>query len=61
LPKGVSVSIFVYQIHRDPEVFPNPEDFIPERFSTENSSGRDAFAFLPFSGGKRDCIGTARN
>ncbi|KFM61117.1 Cytochrome P450 4V2, partial [Stegodyphus mimosarum] len=44
-------------LHRDPEVFPNPEKFDPERFSPENIAKYDAFSYIPFSAGCRSCIG----
>ncbi len=57
LIKGVSINIPVYFIHRNPEQFADPEKFIPERFLPENSESRDPYAYIPFSAGKRNCIG----
>ncbi|KAK8756182.1 hypothetical protein V5799_001116 [Amblyomma americanum] len=57
LPKGADVQIGIYNLHRDPEFFPKPEEFIPERFFPENVKGRHPFAFIPFSAGPRNCIG----
>ncbi|XP_035280444.1 cytochrome P450 4V2 isoform X2 [Anguilla anguilla] len=57
VPEGVNAVIIPYALHRDPRHFPDPEDFRPERFSPENSEGRNPFAFIPFSGGVRNCIG----
>ncbi|XP_048366074.1 cytochrome P450 4V2 isoform X2 [Sphaerodactylus townsendi] len=57
IPKGTDIVISPCALHRDPEFFPEPEKFQPERFSIENSSGRHPFAYLPFSAGPRNCIG----
>lgn len=57
LPLGVSYQLSIYDLHRDPRWFPDPETFIPERFLPENTVHRHRFAYLPFSGGLRNCIG----
>jgi cytochrome P450 len=45
--------IFVTGLHLDPEIWENPTQFIPERFSKPYESSH----FIPFSYGKRNCIG----
>ncbi|CAF1403825.1 unnamed protein product [Adineta ricciae] len=57
IPKGIVISVPVYPIHHDPQVWPEPEKFIPERFSTEEKGKRDAMSYLPFGDGPRNCVG----
>ncbi|XP_040087175.1 cytochrome P450 4A24-like [Oryx dammah] len=55
LPAGIFVSLSFYGLHHNPNVWPNPEVFDPSRFAA--GSTRHTHAFLPFSGGSRNCIG----
>ncbi len=57
IPAGSVVFISPYVIHRDARFWPEPDRFIPERFAPEMSAARPRFAYLPFGGGPRKCIG----
>lgn len=57
LKKGSMVSICVYGIHRNPKYWTDVEKFIPERFLPENEKDRPHYAYIPFGGGPRICIG----
>ncbi|XP_075226509.1 cytochrome P450 4C1-like isoform X1 [Lycorma delicatula] len=57
LPKGSTALLFIYKLHRDPKVYPDPEIFNPDRFLPEVAKLRNPYAFCPFSAGPRDCIG----
>jgi len=54
---GTSVAIPVYGIHQDPQYFPDPEHYDPERFSEENKKIRHRHSYLPFGEGPRMCLG----
>nr|ULR85493.1 cytochrome P450 [Spodoptera frugiperda] len=53
--KGTEVSIHIYDLHRLPELYPDPEAFKPERFLSQQPT--HPYAFVPFSAGPRNCIG----
>lgn len=57
IPKGCYIGIEIFNIMRDPDHFPNPEQFDPDRFLPENSKHRHPYAYIPFSAGPRNCIG----
>lgn len=57
IPAGIMVLTYLYGLHRNPAVWDDPERFDPARFSTTQKAGRSPFAYLPFGGGPRKCIG----
>jgi cytochrome P450 len=59
IPKGSTVMIVPWVLHRHLKLWPNPGRFDPERFSPEQSAARPRFTYLPFGGGRRICIGAA--
>jgi cytochrome P450 family 135 len=56
LPAGISVAPCVYLVHRNPEVYPEPQRFLPERF-LDNPPG--TYTWIPFGGGVRRCLGAS--
>ena len=54
IPSGSCVDIFPYALHRDPEFWPDPLQFKPERFFEPT---HHPYAYLPFGGGPRSCLG----
>jgi cytochrome P450 len=57
VPAGAHVNYVSWASHRLPEVFPDPEAFIPERFTRERKTALPRGAYVPFGGGSRICIG----
>jgi cytochrome P450 family 6 len=60
IPKGTNIQLAAYALQHDPEYYPDPYKFDPERFTPENVKARDSFTFLPFGEGPRNCIGKVR-
>ncbi|KAJ8729806.1 hypothetical protein PYW07_016844 [Mythimna separata] len=58
LKKGTSIIIPAFAFHHDPEFFPDPEKFDPERFSNENKHKINRLTYMPFGVGPRNCIGS---
>ncbi|XP_074049663.1 thromboxane-A synthase [Macrotis lagotis] len=58
IPAGAIVETAVGYLHHNPEYWPNPETFIPERFSQEARQQHLPFTYLPFGAGPRGCIGS---
>jgi cytochrome P450 len=59
LPSGSYLFFSQYIMQRSAEQFPDPLRFDPERFTAEAKAGRPKFAYFPFGGGNRQCIGEA--
>merc|ERR1712130_913039 len=57
IPKGMLINIPLYVIHHNPEYWPEPELFKPERFLKENADKIVPYSWLPFGAGPRACIG----
>nr|XP_056703416.1 thromboxane-A synthase [Euleptes europaea] len=57
VPAGFIVEIAAGQLHYNPKIWPDPEKFIPERFTAEAKRQRHPFSYLPFGAGPRGCIG----
>lgn len=57
IPAGCNVIISIHSVHRDPEFYPDPEKFNPDRFLPENEKSRPSSAYLPFSAGQMACMG----
>ena len=59
LTAGLDVSLVPYATHRDARFFPDPERFDPMRFLGERGAELDRYAWIPFGGGPRVCVGNA--
>ena len=57
IPKGDTVIVSPYLLHHDPANWPDPDRFDPDRFAEGRDKDRPAYAYLPFGGGPRLCIG----
>jgi cytochrome P450 family 6 len=60
IPKNQRVWIPAYAIHRDPNIYPKPDVFDPERFTDEAVQSRHPMSYLPFGDGPRNCIGKVK-
>ncbi len=59
IPAGANVVMSTWIMHRDPRYFPEPEKFDPDRWLPERAQKLPKFAYFPFGGGPRQCIGAS--
>jgi cytochrome P450 family 135 len=59
LPAGSVLMVSIYLIHGDPEIYPDPEEFRPERFLDTDLKGSEGGSWIPFGGGIRRCLGAS--
>lgn len=48
IPTNTDININIFSIHRDPEYYPDPDKFDPQRFTPENIKNRRQCTFIPF-------------
>lgn len=53
IPAGATVVIGTIKIHRNPEIYPNPNKFDPDNFLPERTQNRHYYSFIPFSAGRK--------
>jgi cytochrome P450 len=59
VPAGTNIMVSPFVIQRNPRYWPNPERLDPMRFAPEQQETRPKFAYIPFAGGPRNCIGAS--
>jgi cytochrome P450 len=59
VPAGTQIFMFTWVVHRDPRFFDEPEQFKPERWTAEFTGRLPKYAYFPFGGGPRVCIGNS--
>jgi cytochrome P450 len=59
LPAGSVLMVAIYLIHSDPDLYPEPKEFRPERFLEADPKGSEGGAWIPFGGGIRRCLGAS--
>ena len=57
VPSGADIYMSEYVVHHDPRFFPDPFKFDPERWTQDQGSSLPQFAYFPFGGGPRRCVG----
>jgi cytochrome P450 len=57
IKRGDIIAVAIYALHHDPNIYPQPEQFRPERFSEDNKRTRTNETYMPFGAGPRNCLG----
>lgn len=57
VPAGASIGIWLFSMGYNPEVFPDPLRFNPDRFMIDARTNKNPYEYVPFSAGPRNCIG----
>jgi cytochrome P450 len=57
VPKGSLLVLPQWAVHRDPRYYDDPLEFDPDRFTSDRTAERPNYAYFPFGGGPRHCIG----
>lgn len=57
IPPLTTVVVITSILHRNEELYPNPDEFSPDRFLDDDNKSKFLFGYLPFSAGARNCIG----
>ena len=57
MPRKTQLFAFQWVTHRDPRYFERPDEFEPERWASESIQRMPKYAYFPFGGGPRQCIG----
>ena len=57
IPKGMLVNFDIQSLHHNPEYYPNPSVWDPERFMPENRDKLVPYTYMPFGTGPRNCVG----
>ena len=57
VPKDTDCIIYTFALHQDDRYFPDPDKFNPDRFLPENCLNKHPYSYVPFSAGRRNCIG----
>lgn len=57
LPANSTCYVPILALHLNPEIYPNPKQFDPDRFGLNNQFSNNPYSYIPFSAGPRNCIG----